>query len=146
MTVEERFLAKVKKTDTCWIWTGSAQRYGRFRLSGKLYLAHRISYELFIKRPPDELCVLHKCDVTKCVNPEHLFLGTQKDNALDREAKGRGEAGKYLLTRTHCRRGHTYAGDNLRFNQDGSRRCRICTNLLARVRAARKKLSGLVNQ
>ena len=78
----------------CWLWTGtlSDTGYGRFRSvllgPGKHY-AHRVSYKKFVGPIPKRMDVLHRCDVTCCVNPDHLFLGTQADNNRDRDAKGR---------------------------------------------------------
>lgn len=92
-TVEERFWKHVQKTDTCWLWTSSRDGggYGQLRISStKKTKVHRYSYQLHIAPPPAEIDVLHTCDTPSCVNPAHLFLGTAKDNAIDRENKGRG--------------------------------------------------------
>jgi hypothetical protein len=72
-----------------WISSLSKNGYGRFFYKGKSRSAHRVSYELFIGTIPENMSVLHKCDNRKCVNPEHLFIGNAKDNALDRRKKGR---------------------------------------------------------
>lgn len=98
-TVLERFWAKVTKTDECWHWTGCLQkrtygRYGLFQSGIKLVLAHRFSYELHTGPIPDGMCVLHSCDTPGCVNPAHLFLGTHKTNAEDRNGKRREARGE----------------------------------------------------
>lgn len=86
----ERFIRKVKKTDYCWLWTGylKPNGYGQFRGS-KSMLAHRSSYFIFIGDIPENMNVLHMCDNPPCVNPAHLFLGTQKDNMRDMHSKNR---------------------------------------------------------
>lgn len=95
----ERFWAKVNKTDGCWEWTGSLTRgYGMFWL-GKMVYSHRLSYVLHHPLTIDllehrEICVCHRCDNPKCVNPAHLFLGTVVDNMRDRDEKGRGNQAK----------------------------------------------------
>jgi len=98
-TVLDRFNDKYipEPNSGCWIWVGTINRngYGEMRhlgYPGQTVAAHRLSYELFLG-PINNLCVCHRCDVRSCVNPDHLFLGTIKDNTLDRDKKGRGAKG-----------------------------------------------------
>lgn len=88
---EKRFLAKVKKTDGCWEWTGclSDTGYGTFYLAPTNRGAHQAAWTLFVGPIPPGMCVLHRCDNRKCVRPEHLFIGSKKDNSLDMAAKNR---------------------------------------------------------
>ena len=92
----QRFLDKILKDPKtgCWNWQGSKNQkrgaYGRFRVDGKCWLAHRFSYFLF-KGDPEGKYVCHHCDNPSCVNPEHLFLGTQRDNMRDMTEKGRAD-------------------------------------------------------
>ena len=90
-TLEERFWEKVNKTIDCWEWIGAIDRhgYGKFSIKYKKYIAHRISWELHNGKIPKGICVLHRCDNRKCMNPEHLWLGTQQDNSDDMIRKGR---------------------------------------------------------
>ena len=92
-TKEERFWEKVdKKSFGCWEWTAHLDKrgYGRFGVSdGKGIGAHRYSYALHNGAFKKALYVCHKCDNPKCVNPEHLFLGTHQDNMDDMVRKGR---------------------------------------------------------
>ena len=89
--IQKRFLTHVKKTDTCWQWIGAkkGQNYGSFSINGKDYRAHRIAYKLFISEYDQNLNVLHHCDNTLCVRPDHLFLGTHKENMQDKVLKNR---------------------------------------------------------
>jgi hypothetical protein len=75
----------------CWLWVGSADRYGygQLNIGGRPLKAHRISWEMHREPIPKGLFVLHKCDTPACVNPDHLFIGTKSDNSRDMFAKGR---------------------------------------------------------
>lgn len=92
-TTEQRFWEKVDTSGDCWIWLSGRDKYGygRFYTGGKgSRLAHRFSYQLRhgIELDPDTK-VLHRCDNPPCVNPDHLFTGTQADNIIDMHAKVR---------------------------------------------------------
>jgi len=87
---EQKFWAKVNKTDTCWLWTACTNYgYGIFRVDKKKLKAHRYSWSLINGTIPKNNIIMHKCDVTQCVNPEHLKLGSQKENITDMVQKGR---------------------------------------------------------
>lgn len=76
----------------CFLWSGarSSKGYGLICIEKKTFLAHRVSYEAHKGAIPAGLILMHKCDTPLCVNPEHLTLGTFKDNSADMVAKGRG--------------------------------------------------------
>jgi hypothetical protein len=93
-TALERFTAKyeVNPNTSCWEWVAAKipGGYGSFSYSkaGEVH-AHRAAYIMFVGPIPQKLWILHKCDNRKCVNPDHLFLGTPRDNERDKIAKGR---------------------------------------------------------
>ncbi|MCL4296410.1 MAG: HNH endonuclease [Anaerolineae bacterium] len=91
MISTERFWSKVEKTEDCWIWTGAKSKhgYGRFKVERRLVLPHRFAYEVTYGSIPDGYLICHRCDNPSCVRPDHLFLGTYKDNAVDAYLKGR---------------------------------------------------------
>ena len=87
----EDFMARVNKTGNCWIFLGGKDKdgYGQIMVNRKNIRAHRYSYSQFVGEISEDKIVLHRCDNTSCVNPEHLTLGTHKENAQDRVNKGR---------------------------------------------------------
>lgn len=90
-TTLHRFEEKITKTNTCWLWIGAKQYsgYGRFWNGKKLTGAHQYSYRLYKGEIKEGLVVMHKCDNPSCVNPDHLNLGTTKDNLQDMYRKKR---------------------------------------------------------
>ncbi len=104
--VAERFWSYVKKTETCWEWTRQISQigYGRFFFRKKGWMAHRVSWTLSCGEIPPGLFVLHHCDVRRCVRPDHLFLGTQKQNIQDAVRKGRMATGDRHGQRLHPER------------------------------------------
>lgn len=136
VSLAERFMSKVAFTDTCWLWMGAygmtarGMERGHIHLDGRHIIASRVAWMLRYGEIPERMNVLHRCDVSLCVNPAHLFLGTQTDNMRDAAAKGRivsrnGE-------RTHCVNGHPFEGGNLILRKTGGRRCRECKNIRQR--------------
>lgn len=97
-TQPQRFWAKVHKTRTCWVWTGGRVHngYGQMNASPDdafpYRRVHRLSWALHFGPVPRNLCVLHRCDNRLCVRPDHLFVGTVRDNQADMVAKGRAHA------------------------------------------------------
>jgi len=91
LTDVQRFEHCFEQTDSCWNWVGALDRYGygRFQIGQKRIKAHRYSYEQHYGTFDKELHVLHRCDNPRCVNPDHLFLGSNMDNVADRTTKKR---------------------------------------------------------
>jgi len=94
----DRIWEKIDKSSGCWLWKAGKNQngYGLIRANGKERLAHRLAWELTNGPIPKGMCICHKCDNPACINPNHLFLGTQKDNIKDMDGKGRrGTNGVY---------------------------------------------------
>jgi hypothetical protein len=96
---------KVVTEKGCWEWIGSKRHYGygQVTFNGRPgRKAHRVAWELTRGKIPGDLCVLHRCDNTACINPDHLFLGTQLDNIQDMNAKGRHGRTWHMKQQAHC--------------------------------------------
>lgn len=96
MSEVERFMSKIHKAENgCWLWSAYRMKngYGLFRTPAKNELAHRASFRLF-NGPLDTRDVMHSCDTPACVNPEHLKLGTRKENMQDAKQKMRMRVGE----------------------------------------------------
>lgn len=141
-TPAERLWRAVRrgKPDECWEWMKFVNSHGYGMLAiltvkgRRPILAHRLSW-IISHGDPGTLCVLHKCDNRKCVNPAHLFLGTRPDNTRDMIAKGRQ---KWPQFRPFCKRGHSMTGNNIG-SSGKERRCRACACFHAkRYRQMRK--------
>lgn len=148
----DRFLEKVDKSGSCWVWTGYRVQfgYGIITTAKRRERAHRVSYRLHVGPIPDGLLVLHKCDNPPCVNPDHLFLGTDLDNKEDCKRKGRLGIRYGQSLKTHCKNGHALSDEHRR--STGHRYCRICGEARSLARQgrhgtfeeiARKLLSGV---
>lgn len=128
----DRFWRRVDKSGECWEWKGRNNwgGYGLFErtITKKRVVAHRYAWQSERGAIPAGLLVCHRCDNRLCVRPDHLFLGTQKDNMRDCWAKGRGKNNR-PPSRPECRRGHARTVENTYLSKRGKfvvRVCRVC--------------------
>ena len=126
---QEFLLAKVNQSGECWEWRAAVGRdgYGRVGFAGKIWLAHRLAYELFVGPIPVGLDLDHLCRNRRCVNPAHLEPVTRRENLR----RGRN----WHREKTHCKYGHEFTTENTYGRHDGGRDCRACRN--ARIRKHR---------
>ena len=132
-TDTERFWQKVIRHDGCWGWAGSVGSTGYAQMGSRKgegvwrsMKASRFSFELHVGPIPDGMCVCHSCDNPICVNPEHLFLGTQLDNMKDKVKKGRHR--NQHTGAAHCKNGHPWTPESTGIQSSGrGRKCLACT-------------------
>lgn len=123
------FWRKVKKTKSCWLWTGFlTDGYGQLTVNARRVSAHGYSYEIHHGPAPDGLHIDHTCNVRNCVNPDHLEAVTQQENNQRMAARGRHGQSK----KTACIHGHEYTVANTYHHPDGYRSCRECGKLRMR--------------
>lgn len=96
MELPARYWNQIVKTETCWLWVGSGPSrksgkptYGAIMVDCKNWATHRLMWTAVHGPIPEGIGVLHRCDTPRCVNPDHLFLGSHKDNMADAKAKKR---------------------------------------------------------
>ena len=152
--LRERLLEKMEPVPEsgCWLWMSSMlsprYEYGYIVVGHDTkLLAHRAAWMVFRGPIPKGQQVLHKCDVPSCINPDHLFLGTQRDNLTDMTAKGRrvnGGCTRANEAKTSCLRGHPLSGENLRINKQGGRICLICRR--TKDREEKRQRNGYYNR
>ena len=137
--LENRFWAKVQKSSGCWLWTGTTNGKQRamFTMDGKPRIAARVVLALCGVDVPKDRLVCHHCDNPMCVKPEHLFIGTTKDNALDAVSKGR----LFNQKKTHCKHGHPFTPENtiIQAHRPHKRFCRTCQKLHNVIYRQRRK-------
>lgn len=140
-TLFERFHSKwtPHEPSSCWLWTSSNAKfkYGKITLNGRHEMATRVSWMLhYGEMPPKHLDVCHHCDTPACVNPNHLFLGTARDNHMDSVRKGRRPRGygkdwnkvrdRKEIRKLFCNNGHPLSGENLYISPKGWAGCKEC--------------------
>ena len=137
-----RFFTKVEKAPSgCWEWIASKDRdgYGNFNYptsTSSVKRAHRASYDYFYGGIPQGEQVLHNCDNPSCVNPTHLYLGSNQQNVNDREDRNRN----HKKNLTHCPQGHLFDKEvKVSVGRGIARRCSICTKASQKKADAKRR-------
>jgi hypothetical protein len=134
---EERFWEKVDARGDCWEWTGAATPtgYGTFFPTRTAPTrAYRYAWESLIGPIPAGMTLDHLCGNRRCVNPDHLRVATQRENAL----RGHSPAARNAR-KTHCNHGHSLSADNLHMTPKGRRECVACRRRRGRETNARRR-------
>ena len=123
MRQKEELMRFVVKIDKCWLWIGGHYNhgYGKFWNGDRYEGAHRASYRIFVGPIPPDMLVCHTCDNPSCVNPDHLFVGTMKDNMQDSLTKGRNPK----TLKDICLHGHILA----KYEKGKRRKCKECSRI-----------------
>jgi hypothetical protein len=139
--LEDRFLDKVIKTETCWLWTGGKTKLGYGSIwagpGARPIMAHRASWEMYRCPIPDGLHIDHLCRVPSCVNPDHLEPVSRSENV--RRGYGPNIAAALALSRQACPQGHLYDAENTYVSKSGSRSCKTCIRVRNQARRAAKR-------
>ncbi len=151
----ERFWSRVdvRSKDECWNWLGhilTHSGYGQYHNGTKKMLAHRMSWELTFGPIPNGpgyhgFCVCHSCDNKPCVNPTHLFLGTQLDNMRDCKAKGRKAQGDKHWTRLYPGSNCGEANGRAKLNEQSVKAIRLRT-AAGETRSSLSRVYGVSRQ
>lgn len=118
----------------CWVWQGFCcpeWGYGFTSYRNRSMRTHLVMWKILRGDIPKGMVIRHNCDNPPCINPDHLQIGTVRDNVHDRLKRGRD----YKSNRTHCPMGHEYAGQHLQLDSKGYRHCRTCSRIKQRIRA-----------
>lgn len=122
----------------CWLYRGFVHKngYGDMCYRGKNMRVHRLSYRLHKGEIPPGMDVCHTCDVRNCVNPDHLWVGTRKENVDDMTVKAR----HWSKVKTHCKHGHEFTPENTEIRQSRGkpgqgRACKTCNRIRRRMAA-----------
>jgi len=143
-----RFMAKVDTSGDCHLWTGNTdgkRGYGKFYFEGRRIRSHRwlLGYLRGSWLGPDENAN-HTCDNPPCVNPDHLYVGTQPQNIQDMLVRGRGRSGIRNTEKTHCVNGHEFAAGNTYVGRHGWRQCKTCRR--AKLREFRERKAPMCSK